>query len=187
MADLGKLDRDQPLELVPDPGPTPIRSASLPFLCTLAAVLMLVATVLHFIAPGENIPKSDAVAGPTPPSPIARPAAIEIECQTIGMAHNAWAGSELPAASPSIGKFDDRSIKIAARNGEKYLNAVKGHNGQQANELATAITDYNAELALAASQMARSLRVSRSQATKIEQRVATVVEKYQAWRAAMCT
>lgn len=152
-----------------------------------AIAVIAIAVIAYAIGRGGSDPAPKAAAATSAPAATGRPAATQVECTNIDRAHNAWAGLSLPSTAADVAALNEVTVKMAMDDGENYLNAVEGYEDQPSKALASAIAAYNFELSLVNAQVTMGSDVDGEQATKVEQAVAAVADKYQTWHAATCS
>lgn len=173
----------------PAGAPTSTRRRHLLLAVAVGVAVIVIALAAFALGCGEPDPTPRAAAA-TSSAPAATPstrsAADQVECTNIDRAHNAWAGLSLPSTAADVKALNEVTVKMAMDDGDSYLDAVKGYDDQPSKALASAIAAYNFELSLVNMQVTMGSEVDDDQAATVEQAVATVADKYQAWHVALC-
>ncbi|MGC5018999.1 hypothetical protein [Micromonospora sp. DT47] len=148
----------------------------------LPAALLLVAA----LAGCSSDPEPSAAPSPSTAATTGRPAAIEIECANIDRAHRAWQGPPVPQSAVDAAGITELDVKMAMEDGEAYLRAVEGHADQPSKALASAIAQYNLDLAILNAELTIGGKADDKTALAVAVAARKVHDDYAAWQNATC-
>lgn len=105
-----------------------------------------------------------------------------IECANVERAYNAWEWE--PSSSLD---FSAASIARKMDQGDEFLSEVKGYTDDPALGLASAIADYNYQLALANATMAIEGSLASDDIDPVVMALSSVTEAYDMFRSDTCS
>lgn len=142
-------------------------------------------TLLALAGCGGGEPTAAPFAGTKTTSTL--DAAAQVECVNIERAYNAWNTLRRPHTAADVAALNKFTVKRVMEDGKSFLDAVTGYPDQASKVLASAIAEYNVELAMVNVQATMNGEIGDEQARKTGTAASEVEGAYQAWKSSTCS